>query len=461
MKTRLVVIVTAVLTLCGVASAQIDNCCFVDRQCSSDQEWTNGYWAFQNGQCAAPAPSGQPANSSAPVDNCCGFDRQCSTDAEWLSGWHAYQNNQCAAPAQPQSAPPTQPVASTPANVDNCCFVDRQCNTDLEWMAGWHAYQNGQCAAPAQPQSAPPTQPVASTPANVDNCCFVDRQCHSDQEWTDGYLAFQNGQCAAPAQRVFSAPATGGNCCSLGWQCYDEDDRAHGYWAYQINQCAGLPQTSAVSLTGPVPRIEGSSRFVSHITATLKFMKSVAPDWYNYVITGMDSIVEVPVPGWELRAECSEPVYDPVTQITSVTCLSDECTARAYDRERKVTLESCWIDSAGDPYSDQLDTAGALGHEACHIHTHEEGKYFATHGDEEAECRKFGTGAGADLSSALVLGLDRRRFREYFVKDHVLSELRRFCSQGYRADLFCPTLQRLEDIWRNVPYSVFPPGAEW
>ena len=415
MKTRLVVIVIAVLTLCGVASAQIDNCCFVDRQCSSDQEWTNGYWAFQNGQCAAPAPSGQPANSSAPVDN--------------------------------------------------CCFVDRQCQSDQEWIAGYWAYQNGQCAAPAQLQPATQTQPVASTPATVNNCCFVDRQCHSDQEWTDGYWAFQNNQCGAPeetrSQSAISVPTTGGNCCSLGWQCYDEDDRAHGYWAYQINQCAGLPQTSAVSLTGPVPRIEGSSRFVSHITATLKFMKSVAPDWYNYVITGMDSIVEVPVPGWELRAECSEPVYDPVTQITSVTCLSDECTARAYDRERKVTLESCWIDSAGDPYSDQLDTAGALGHEACHIHTHEEGKYFATHGDEEAECQKFGTGAGADLSSALVLGLDRRRFREYFVKDHVLSELRRFCSQGYRADLFCPTLQRLEDIWTNVPYSTFPPGAEW
>ena len=36
-------------------SAQIDNCCFVDRQCTTDQEWTDGYWAFQNGQCAAPS----------------------------------------------------------------------------------------------------------------------------------------------------------------------------------------------------------------------------------------------------------------------------------------------------------------------------------------------------------------------------------------------------------------------
>ncbi len=36
-------------------ASNIDNCCFVDRQCHSAQDWENGYWAFQNGQCAAPA----------------------------------------------------------------------------------------------------------------------------------------------------------------------------------------------------------------------------------------------------------------------------------------------------------------------------------------------------------------------------------------------------------------------
>ena len=42
--------------------ANVDNCCFVDRQCSNDQEWTDGYWAFQNNQCNAPAQS-QPGIS--------------------------------------------------------------------------------------------------------------------------------------------------------------------------------------------------------------------------------------------------------------------------------------------------------------------------------------------------------------------------------------------------------------
>jgi len=330
----------------------------------------------------------------------------------------------------------SQPVSSTPANVDNCCGIDRQCSSDQEWTNGYWAFQNGQCAAP--------TAVIPNIPANVDNCCYVDRQCSSDWDWEVGFYAFREGQCIASAPRVASAPATGGNCCSLGWNCRFEEEGERGFWAYQINQCAGLPQTSAVTLTGPVPRIEGSSRFVGHITATLKFMKSVAPDWYNYVITGMDSIVEVPVPGWKF---------------------GDFCTARAYDRERRVTLESCWVfynAELGVPEFDQASTAAALGHEACHIHTHVEGKYFATHEDEEAECRKFGTGASVLFDSALATGLDPRRGTSYFEKDRALSLLRQNCSEGYRADLFCPTLQRLEDIWRNVPYAIFPPGApEW
>ncbi len=408
MRTKYIAVLIALCMLAALVSAQIDNCCFVDRQCSSDQDWRDGYWAFQNGQCAAPAPS-QPGTSAPPA-------------------------------------------SSAPANVDNCCFVDRQCQSEKEWSDGYWAYQAGQCAAPPPSQPATQTQPVAGAPANVDNCCGIDRQCSSDQEWTNGYWAFQNGQCHAPeetgSQSAISVPATGGNCCSLGWTCAPNwkggVEIEQGYWAYQINQCAGLPQTSAVTLTGPVPRIEGSSRFVQHITATLKFMKSVAPDWYNYVITGMDSIVEVPVPGWKF---------------------GDFCTARAHDHERKTTLESCWVvyfveeaEGLGVPEYGQVSTAETLGHEACHIHTHEEGKHFATQEDEEAECRKFGTGARVLLNTALATGLEPLRGTSYFHQESARSALRRFCSEGYRADLFCPTAQRMEDIWRNVPYSVFPPG---
>ncbi len=167
--------------------------------------------------------------------------------------------------------------------MDNCCYVDRQCNTDWDWVVGFYAYRDHQCTAPAQPQPQSSAAPVGNVPANVDNCCYVDRQCNTDLEWTGGWQAYRNGQCAgsAYAQRVASAPATGGNCCSLGWTCSRNwkggVEMEQGYWAFQINQCAGLPQTSAITLTGPVPRIEGSSRIVGHVTATLKFLKSEAP----------------------------------------------------------------------------------------------------------------------------------------------------------------------------------------
>ncbi len=48
-----------------MSNSDIDNCCFVDRQCQSEAEWTNGYWAFQNGQCPTAA---QPAASTQPAD---------------------------------------------------------------------------------------------------------------------------------------------------------------------------------------------------------------------------------------------------------------------------------------------------------------------------------------------------------------------------------------------------------
>ncbi len=89
-------------------TAQIDNCCFVNRQCATNQEWTDGYWAFQRNEC----PSGQPAapvsapvSASEDVDNCCFVDRLCSSDQEWLDGYWAYQAGQCGAPSQSQTQP--------------------------------------------------------------------------------------------------------------------------------------------------------------------------------------------------------------------------------------------------------------------------------------------------------------------------------------------------------------------
>ena len=83
-------------------SADIDNCCFVDRQCQTDQQWRDGYWAYQNKQCGAPAtavsvvsPSPETAASASDVDNCCFLGWNCQTDHEWERGFWNYQVGQC------------------------------------------------------------------------------------------------------------------------------------------------------------------------------------------------------------------------------------------------------------------------------------------------------------------------------------------------------------------------------
>ena len=84
--------------------SQIDNCCYVDRQCHSDADWTSGYWAFQNNQCAAPLQSrlqisSQPANNSTgSFDNCCFLDWQCHSDEEWARGHFAFHIDHCDVP---------------------------------------------------------------------------------------------------------------------------------------------------------------------------------------------------------------------------------------------------------------------------------------------------------------------------------------------------------------------------
>ena len=114
--------------------SSIDNCCFVDRQCSSDHDWTAGYWAFQNNQCSTAAASQPPksntgATSAAPeVNNCCFLGWQCSSDQQWDRGYHAYQNNQCDYPVAIEGS--------------EAFIVQVQKALDMlkKWAPEWYAY---------------------------------------------------------------------------------------------------------------------------------------------------------------------------------------------------------------------------------------------------------------------------------------------------------------------------------
>ena len=148
MNLRMSVVIVVAVVFGLPAAAQVDNCCLVDRQCHSDRDWIDGFYAYQNGKCAAPAQAQSASGAAGQIDNCCFVDRQCSSDQQWMDGYWAYQNNLCPASTGSPAQSVAPPAPSAAADVDNCCYIDRQCGSDQQWMDGYWAFQNNQCATP-------------------------------------------------------------------------------------------------------------------------------------------------------------------------------------------------------------------------------------------------------------------------------------------------------------------------
>ena len=309
----------------------------------------------------------------------------------WLADWVNFSRVESGAPSGSQ-----QPTAQ----IDNCCFVNRQCATNQEWTDGYWAYQRNECPSgqPVAPVSAPVSAPAGQP---IDNCCFVNRQCVTNQEWIDGYMAYQNGQCAAPGQLQRATPS------------------------------------------GSLPRIEGSDIFIGHIIASLNWLKRVSPEWYNYIRSAMDLIVEVPTPVVGTWVGGEKPW---------------NCTATARVRERTVTMETCWLPwtiwGTGPPEFDQMKTVGVLAHEACHIHLHEAGIHFPTQDHEETECNKYFLGADVALRYGFIKNLDPSRGSSNWWDVHredSLAEIGSHCADksagyGFRPELFCATLRVVQSL---------------
>ena len=219
------------------------------------------------------------------IDNCCFVDRQCNNDQEWIDGYWAFQNNQCAAPSTSQDQTPSQPAGNETGPIDNCCYVDRQCNNDQEWMDGYWAFQNGQCAAPSTSQDQTSPQPAGNETGSTDNCCFAGWQCNSDQEWVNGFYAYQSDQCHASPES-WTPAAHVESCCQLGWSCTIEADRWIGRHVIENGWQCGAP------IQVPVGNmiLEGSETFIAQVTAALELLKSKAPHWYAYVVRGAPKI---------------------------------------------------------------------------------------------------------------------------------------------------------------------------
>ncbi|MDE2819972.1 MAG: hypothetical protein OXN94_16660 [Chloroflexota bacterium] len=234
MKLRTSALVISAILLCAAALAltaqDIDNCCFVDRQCSSDQEWTDGYQAFQDNQCPVPGQTVAPA--------------------------------------------PSQPTGGAPAQIDNCCFVDRQCHSEQDWINGWQAYQHGQCHAPAQ--SAVSSQRASGVIARTANWVVIGYPgMHDILPSTTYFVRFAPGE-----RRALD------NCCQMNWQCNSEQDWAKGYSTFLQN----VPGATAHCALPGLISILGDPVFVDHYERALEALKTRAPQLYDYVLNGLDKI---------------------------------------------------------------------------------------------------------------------------------------------------------------------------
>ena len=318
--------------------ANIDNCCFVDRQCHTDQDWTDGYHAFQNNQCPRPPGSGAPASSQpssgapAQIDNCCFVDRQCTSELEWAAGWHAFQNNQCPAPGQTGAPSPSQPVSGAPAQIDNCCFVDRQCTTELDWMGGWHAYRNNQCGAPGQPGASASSQAAGGAILRTGGGIIIGNT---------------SGLSILPSTSLTRMPTLGEtlsieSCCQLNWQCNSDQDRAAGYRALAYENNCALP--------GRVLGVVGSAEFIDFIAQRLDELRNKLPQRYDYVLSGLDKIEQAPADlfsgfgdttGRILFAPWRGPVAEGFDKRWSAALVHEACHMHRYAAGLHVDLNVC------------------------------------------------------------------------------------------------------------------------
>ncbi len=142
---------------------------FAVRQSQHGEAWCwldvgLGWMAKTTRVASSPPPLSAPAQPQANINNCCFVDRQCDTESEWTSGYWAYQNNECPVAVQPvpqsQSAQPAPQSAlqsaqqsAHQAQIDNCCYIDRQCHSETDWNRGYQAFQNNLCSAASAPGS--------------------------------------------------------------------------------------------------------------------------------------------------------------------------------------------------------------------------------------------------------------------------------------------------------------------
>ena len=269
----------------------------IDR--AGSQVWMAGWVSFS--RVEGSAPTGAP--SQTPIDNCCFVDRQCNTDREWTDGYWAFQNGQCEAPAQSQPLvqpqtqariwTPTRPLIEIPGNINNCCSLDRECHSDKEWRAGWVAFKELECWDAYHKWARTP-EPGVVPASGSDNCCTAPGWlCLNDEHFESGreaYLAYSHCHrrlitTYLPSHEFYDATD---NCCHLGRDCQTNADWERGYSDFLHFKCEfSVPLIHSV----PVP-LTGSPTFVRNMKTIFSLLKARSPYYFDYVDRALDRIVQ-------------------------------------------------------------------------------------------------------------------------------------------------------------------------
>ena len=199
--------------------------------------------------------------------------------------------------------------------------IDR--NSETVWLADWVDYTR------LDQQLASPAVEVATgvqAPSAIDNCCFVNRLCQSDREWVEGYWAYQRNECPAPTQPGSSSP-----------------------------RAAGHPTI-----------IDGSYLFRGIVTEALDALRDRAPQWYEYVTSNLNLVVER-----DSRLGCKRPA-------AGTCCLTPYGEIPYLEHERNV-----------------FSYVSSLVHYACHSAYRSAGRPYDgyTKVNEEADCVRMDNAA--------------------------------------------------------------------
>ena len=124
--------------------------------------------------------------TASDIDNCCYVDRQCHSNQDWINGWHAYQNGQCQAPAQSPAPAPAQRASGVLLRTATGVVI---------------GYTSGHRILPT---TAPTVQCPSGQICSTNNCCQITWQCNSEQDWAEGYSMMQNNQGLCPLPGLIS-----------------------------------------------------------------------------------------------------------------------------------------------------------------------------------------------------------------------------------------------------------------